>query len=363
MKNCYIHIPFCNRICSYCDFCKEFYNKKKVKIYLKKLREEINSIYQQELLNTIYIGGGTPSCLDLEELKELFSITDLLKTSSNLEFTVEVNIESLTEEKLRLMKDHRVNRLSIGIESIHPKHQELLERKNSEEEIINTMQLIRSIGFQNVNVDLIYAIPNETVEEVKEDLDFILSLQVEHISTYSLIIEDHTKLKIKNIKPIKEELDIQMYEMIVKKLKKNHYHHYEISNFCKKGYESKHNLCYWLNEEYYGFGLGAASYIKGIRRINTRSINHYPNVYLEEEIVNLDSQKDYEILLNLRLIEGISLERYRKKYKNELKEDYDYQILLKNKYLIEENDYLRIPENYLYISNEIIVKLLQEKKN
>ena len=279
VKNCYIHIPFCNTICSYCDFCKQYYNKKKVKDYLKKLKEEINNNYNNEPLETIYIGGGTPTSLNLEELNELFEITDSLNKKDNLEFTVEANIDSITKEKLLLMKEHKVNRLSIGIESINKNNLKFLNRKLDINETKEKIELIRSLGFNNINMDLIYALPIESKEDLLKDIEFLTSLNVEHISTYSLIIEDHTILKINNVENIDDQLDEEMYNLIKKELEQKGYIHYEISNFSKPNYESKHNMCYWHNEEYYGFGLGAASYINNIRKTNTRSLTNYPNKY------------------------------------------------------------------------------------
>ena len=362
IKSCYIHIPFCERICSYCDFCKEYYNKRKVEDYLDKLKQEVLRDYKKEVLDTIYIGGGTPTCLDIKELEVLFSITDTLQTSNHLEFTIEGNIESITKDKLELMRKHKVNRVSIGIESINQNNLSFLERNHKEKDIRNKIQLIRECGFSNINVDLIYAIPNETINILKKDLEFILSLKVEHISTYSLIIEDHTKLGIKRAEPIKEELDNEMYKLICNTLKDKNYIHYEISNFAKEGYESKHNKCYWLNEEYYGFGLGASSYTNSIRKTNTRSLTYYPKVFLEKEELNEEDKIEYELILNLRLLEGINLNRFREKYKKELIDIYNYKELVNKHLLIEENDYLRIPEELLYVSNEIMVKVLQTKK-
>ena len=362
VKNCYIHIPFCNTICSYCDFCKQYYNKKKVKDYLKKLKEEIDNNYNNEPLETIYIGGGTPTSLSLEELTELFEITDSLNKKDNLEFTIEANIDSITKEKLLLMKEHKVNRLSIGIESINKNNLKFLNRKLDINETKEKIELIRSLGFNNINMDLIYALPIESKEDLLKDIEFLTSLNVEHISTYSLIIEDHTVLKINNVENIDDQLDEEMYNLIKKELEQKGYIHYEISNFSKPNYESKHNMCYWHNEEYYGFGLGAASYINNMRKTNTRSLTNYPNKYLEEEKVDESSKIEYEVILNLRLLEGIDLIRFKEKYNKDFNELFDYQELVNNNLLEIVNNHLRIKEEYLYVSNEIIVKLLQTRK-
>lgn len=361
IKSCYIHIPFCRTICSYCDFCKQFYDSKKVKNYLEKLSDEIHRDYQGDVLDTIYIGGGTPTCLTIDELELLFQMMDSLSKSSSVEFTVEANVETLTEEKLMCMKRHGINRLSIGVESVQSHAISFLERHHKKEEILEKIRLARKIGFSNINVDLIYAIPGETLDDLKKDLDFILSLDVEHISTYSLMIEDHTKLKIKHVEPILDVLDQEMYTTIIQKLKKYGYYHYEISNYAKEGFQSKHNLCYWHNEEYYGFGLGAASYIKGVRSSNTKSLLHYPNKKMEEEFLSEEDKVEYELLLNLRLKDGISLEQFQEKYGSELKRHYQIQNLLDNGLLMEENGFLFIPEKFWYVSNEILVKILQNK--
>lgn len=365
IKHCYIHIPFCKKICSYCDFCKMYYKEEIVDEYLDALEQEIKSIYQNEELDTIYIGGGTPSSLTTKQLKRLFSILSIIKKSKNAEYTIEGNIESTTEEKLLLYKKNGINRLSFGIESINQNNLEYLERSFSKEQTEKVIQTARRLGFKNINLDLIYAIPRENIEILTEDINYVLSLEPEHISTYSLMIEEHTKLKIKNEKNIEEDLDEEMYQVICKTLKENDYIHYEISNFCKEGFQSNHNLCYWNNKEYYGFGLGASSYQNDKRIMNTRSLNDYKRKKYQKEIeiVSLKDKIEYQILLNLRTKEGINLSLFKKQYKKEFKEIYHYQELLEKKYLEELENHLFIPENKWYISNEIIVKLLGCEQN
>lgn len=359
-KSCYIHIPFCNRICSYCDFCKIYYNKDLVKRYLTSLKKEIESNYNQEVLKTIYIGGGTPSSLDTYELEYLFNILSILKKDKNIEFTIEGNFESTTKEKLDLYKKYGINRLSFGIESTNKDNLNFLERSLDKEKVKEVLDYAKEIGITNINVDLIYAIPKETNEILKKDIEYILSLNIPHISTYSLIIEDNTKLKINNEKKIDEEKDYEMYKTICNTLKNNNYNHYEISNFSKKGYESLHNTCYWNNDRYYGFGLGASSYINNIRSTNTRSITKYlKNDYIyEQETLSKKDEMEYEVILNLRKKDGINLELFKEKYNIDLINVYNYRNLLENKLLSLSNNNLSITEDKWYISNEIIVKLL-----
>ena len=361
VKSCYIHIPFCKKICSYCDFCKIFYNEQLVDKYLVSLEKEIDSLYQNEVLDTIYIGGGTPSSLNLNQLEKLFNIINKLNKSTNIEYTIECNFETMSKEKLELFKKYGINRLSFGIESINEDNQKLLERENKKEEIINIIKTAKSLGFNNINVDLMYALPNETLEVLNKDIDFVLSLDIEHISTYSLIIEEHTKLYINNTQNINDELDEEMYRLICSRLKENNYIHYEISNFSKVNKESKHNTCYWNNDEYYGFGLGAASYINNYRNTNTRSITEYlkGNYLKEKELVNLEDKEEYEILLNLRKSEGISLTEFKEKYQVDFLTKYQVDNLINNNFLKIENNHLYIPEDKWYISNEIIVKIIE----
>ena len=273
MDSVYIHIPFCKSICSYCDFCKMYLNDKFTRSYLDSLKKEIEDKYQGESIKTLYIGGGTPSALGFEDLKYLLEIIRLLNLEKLEEFTFECNVNDIDKYLLALLKIYNVNRLSIGIESFNKDNLEFMNRKHSFEEVQDKINLCREYGFNNINVDLIYGIPNESVGVLKKDLKQVLKLDVEHISTYSLIIEDNTMIGINGINPIEEELDEEMYNVICETLDKKGYIHYEVSNFAKEGYESKHNINFWLNNNYYGFGLGAHGYIGNIRYENTRNIN------------------------------------------------------------------------------------------
>ena len=359
-KSCYIHIPFCKEICSYCDFCKLYSNSKFIDKYLNALEKELNDIYRGEVLDTIYIGGGTPSVLNIKELRKLFNIINKLNKSKNCSITIENNFESITKKKLDLYKENNVNRLSFGIETTNTKLLKLLNRKLNKNKVEEIIKYAKDIGIDDINLDLIYALPGESIDDVRKDLNYILSLNPTHISTYSLMIEEHTFMYINNVKNIDEEIDLNMYKEIIKVLKNNKYKHYEISNFAKENYESKHNLTYWHNNTYYGFGLAAASYLNNERYINTRSINKYieGNRIKEKEILSKEDSMDYEIMLNLRLSEGINKDNFYKKYNIHLEDYINYKDLVNKKYLIETNNKLYIPEKYFYISNNIILELL-----
>lgn len=357
VKSCYIHIPFCEKICSYCDFCKMFYNEKLVDRYLDELEVEVQTLYKDEKLETIYIGGGTPSCLSLNQLERLFQITDIFNKSSNVEFTIECNFSNTTKEKLELFKKHGVNRLSFGIETTNKKQLALLERDEKKEVISNIITCARNLGFHNINVDLMYALPGESIDDLKKDLEFIYSLDIEHVSCYSLIIEEHTKLDINKVKNISEDVDYEMYTTICDSMKEHGFKHYEISNYAKDGFESRHNTVYWENKEYYGFGLGASAYIDNRRVSNTRSLNKYleGNYLLEEEMLEKEDLVYYDIILNLRKSDGIDLDKLYSKYKVTI----EYKELMKLGLVQVCNNRLYIPEEKWYISNDIMIRLLE----
>ena len=351
----YIHIPFCKTICSYCDFCKFYYNEKWVDNYLIALEKEIKEKYKNESIATIYIGGGTPTSLNINQLEKLLQLTKLFNFEK-IEFTVETNAD-LSLDKVKLLKQYGVNRISIGVQTVNPKHLKFLNRNHTKEEVINLVNLLKQYDF-NVNVDLMYGMPNQTLKELEEDLDFILSLDVNHISTYSLIIEPHTKIYIDNVTNIDEDLDYQMYQLINKKLK--NYVHYEISNFAKEGYYSKHNLVYWNNLEYYGFGIGASGYIDGVRYDNTRSYQNYINgkYILESHKLSKGEKIENEFILGFRKLEGINILDFKTKYDMNILDIDIVKKLLKEGKLSVDNGYLKINPKYIYISNTILVNFI-----
>ncbi len=360
MKSAYLHIPFCKHICAYCDFCKMNYEKEWVTNYLDALEEEIIEKYNSEELETLYVGGGTPSCLDEEDLEKLFKIIQKFKLKEDYEFTFECNLNDINEMLLTILKENGVNRLSIGIESFDKDNQKFMEREHTFEETVEIIKLARNLGFTNINVDLMYALPKEPLSALKKDVAKILKLKVEHISTYSLILEEHTKAKINNTKPLNEELDAKMYEYITKKLTSEGYNHYEISNFALPGYEAKHNLTYWNNDYYYGFGLGASGYIHGVRYENTRSLNNYleGKYVLEENILSKKVTMENELMLGLRKTEGICLSEFFDKFEINLQDVFPIKPLLKSKDLIYKDGYIFINPDKLYVMNEILLKLI-----
>ena len=361
VSSIYIHIPFCSNICSYCAFTKLYYNSNLVKSYLKALKKEIIDNYKGEVIKTLYIGGGTPSSLTILELKELFNILKIIKKDKNIEFTFEVNPENIDKEKLLLLKENGVNRISMGVESTNNKFLKYLNRNHDFNLVKDKIKLMKELEFNNINVDLIYALPNETLKDLKKDLDNILSLNINHISTYSLMIEPHTILYINKEKNIDEELDFKMYNLICKTLKEHGYNHYEISNFSKLGYESKHNLVYWNNEHYYGFGLSSSGYINNTRYTNTNILNNYLNKLerIEEKLTKKDIIQ-YELILGFRKINGINKNKFYNKYKIDIHDLYNIKDLLNKDYLQENDCNIFIKYDKIYVENSILVNFIGE---
>ena len=331
----YIHIPFCNSICTYCDFAKMYHNSKWVNEYLDTLEKEIKANYKNEIIKTIYIGGGTPSCLSVEELTKLFKILKIFRLDSNYEFTFECNIENITKEKVLLFKDNNVNRISIGVQTFNDKYLSFLGRHHTKIEVVSIINYLKEQGFKNINIDLMYAFPNQTLEELDKDLDEYLKLDINHISLYSLIIEPNTMIYNKGVKNIDEDLDADMYKLISNRL--SNYHHYEISNYAKPGYESKHNQVYWNNEHYYGFGLGASGYIDNIRYTNTRNLTKYlKGEYLDESHeLDINETIENEFILGLRKIDGINKKHFNQKYNLDINKIDIVKKLIKENKLID----------------------------
>lgn len=360
MKSCYIHIPFCKTICSYCDFCKFYYIKKWVLKYLENLAEEIKLNYKGEKLKTLYIGGGTPTSLDYDELKYLLEILKNIKLENDYEYTIEANVETLDIDKIKLLKKYGVNRISIGVQSIVDKNIKFLKRHHQKEDVKKIINLLKENGFCNINIDLIYALPDQSIEDLKKDLDFFLDLNIPHISTYSLIVEPHTELYLHKVNNIKEELDLEMYNYICKILKENGYNHYEISNFSKDGFSSKHNLTYWNNEEYYGFGVGASGYVNDVRYDNTRSINKYllGNYRIKEGKIDFNTKVENEFILGFRKLKGINKTNFKNKYQIDIDSlDVIKKLKEENKLLDDKNNIFINPK-YIYTSNQILIEFL-----
>lgn len=339
-KSLYIHIPFCERLCDYCDFTKLQYFRSFAEPYIKELIKEIESYKIDHQLETIYIGGGTPTCLDDDLFEEL--LTHLKKYTLGVkEYTVECNPESLDEKKLSIMKNNGVNRLSIGVESTNNEILKMINRNHTFEDVKLAISRAKDMGFDNLNVDLILGLPNVTKSLLKKDIRNILNLDVNHISCYSLTVHENTVFGINGIEEPNSDFARDMYDMVNEELNKKGFTHYEISNWAKEDKASLHNMTYWKDEEYYGVGLGASGYLGKYRYTNTKSINTYlDGKYIQEkEFVSIDEDKEYYIMLNLRTINGINYQKYYEKFQEEFKAKHSSTISrLVNEGLLQESE-------------------------
>ena len=329
MKNnfgIYIHIPFCVRKCYYCDFIS-FSNKDElIEKYIKSLKKEIEEFnFSMYNTTTIYIGGGTPSYLEAKYIKEILNLIKkkLEENKTNweeIEITIELNPGTVTEEKLKIYKEIGINRLSIGLQSTSDKLLKEIGRIHTYKEFLDTYNLAKKIGFNNINVDLMIALPNQSIKDIKESLEKIVELNTNHVSVYSLIVEEGTPfskwLEEGKIKLPSDEEERRMYWYVKNFLELHEYNHYEISNFVKKKKEAKHNLNCWNQEEYIGFGLAAHSYINKIRFCNTDNLEKYienNEREIEEKQTEDDEKKEF-MMLGFRKIDGIKISDFKKKF-------------------------------------------------
>lgn len=327
----YIHIPFCKQKCFYCDFCS-FANKNEMQEkYVETVINEIKNITHKEkyTVTTIYLGGGTPSILNpnyikniLQEIKSSFEILD------DAEITIEINPGTVNEEKLKRYKEYGINRLSIGLQSANDKILKNIGRIHDYKQFEETFFYARKCGFKNINVDLMIGLPTQAVEDVKQTLEKIIQKNPEHMSVYSLIIEEGTIIeKLINENKLQlpdEETERIMYWTVVNELKENEYNQYEISNFSKKTYESKHNTNCWKQKQYIGLGTSAHSYLNKKRYSNTNNIEEYikniqennisKNITIHEEQTEESTMNEY-MLLGLRMIQGININEFKQKFK------------------------------------------------
>lgn len=353
-KNVYIHIPFCKSKCKYCSFVS-FVELEQKKQYLEALKKEIKNLYKGEKINTIYFGGGTPSTLTPQEFTEIITLFDF---DENTEITTELNPETINFNYLKELK--HINRLSFGCQTFDDKILKLIGRRHNSNDIKNAVKLAQQAGFDNISLDFIYGLPNQTIEMFENDLKQAISLDIQHISLYGLKIEEGCyfyKNRPENLP--NEDIQADMYLKAIEVLK--NWEHYEISNFSKKGYNSRHNLNYWDNNTYYGFGCAAHGYENNTRYFNTSNLDAYiKNPIAHENSHKLTSQEqlEEEIFLGFRKKSGINIEKINKKFNINFKDKYSQILSQYQEYLKEtEEGYQFTDEGYL-ISSVILSEFL-----
>ncbi len=375
----YIHIPFCEHICYYCDFNKVFLEGQPVDEYIQSLLTEIRLTLEKhptKVSETIYIGGGTPTSLTAKQLDVLLTgIHRYLPTHTTKEFTVEANPGDLTAEKLDVFKAHGVNRLSMGVQTFDDRLLKKIGRKHSVQDVYDTIKLLEKKQFDNVSIDLIYALPGQTLESFRDTLTKALAFDLPHYSMYSLILENKTMfmnwVRQGRLELPTQEAETQMFEEAIIAMAQSGHHQYEISNFAKKGKESMHNLVYWDNEHYFGFGAGASGYLDQKRYKNYGPIQHYMKPLKEQRLpifeteeISRANQIEEEMFLGLRKIEGVSLRRFEEKFNKKLTTVYQHVIaeLQQQQLAVLEEDYFRLTPKGLFIGNDVFEKFLLDKE-
>ncbi|MFS9090765.1 radical SAM family heme chaperone HemW [Streptococcus australis] len=371
-SSAYVHIPFCTQICYYCDFSKVFIKNQPVDAYLEHLIQETRS-YEIGKLRTLYIGGGTPTALSAQQLAYLLTeLPKFMDLSEVEEFTIEANPGDLDPDKIAVLKDSQVNRVSLGVQTFDNKMLKKIGRSHQEQDIYDNIRHLKQAGFDNISIDLIYALPGQTMDQVKENVAKAIDLDIPHMSLYSLILENHTvfmnRMRRGKLPLPKEELEAEMFEYIIEELEKAGFEHYEISNFSKPGFESRHNLVYWDNAEYYGLGAGASGYVDGIRYKNHGPIRHYlvaveaGKARITEEHLTLDEKMEEELFLGLRKKTGVSKARFEEKFGVSFDQRYGQVVasLTEQGLLVPDDKQVRMTKRGLFLGDTVAEKFILE---
>ena len=371
-SSAYVHIPFCTQICYYCDFSKVFIKNQPVDAYLEHLIQETRS-YEIGKLRTLYIGGGTPTALSAQQLAYLLTeLPKVMDLSGVEEFTIEANPGDLHPDKIAVLKDSQVNRVSLGVQTFDNKMLKKIGRSHQEQDIYDNIRHLKQAGFDNISIDLIYALPGQTMDQVKENVAKAIDLDIPHMSLYSLILENHTvfmnRMRRGKLPLPKEELEAEMFEYIIEELEKAGFEHYEISNFSKPGFESRHNLVYWDNAEYYGLGAGASGYVDGIRYKNHGPIRHYLEAVeagkarITEEHLTLEEKMEEELFLGLRKKTGVSKARFEEKFGVSFDQRYGQVVasLTEQGLLVPDDKQVRMTKRGLFLGDTVAEKFILE---
>lgn len=368
----YIHIPFCVRKCNYCDFLSGPSIKEERQAYTKILIDEIKKrsiTYKKDTVPTVFIGGGTPTCLEVDCLEKIFhTVYECFNLEKNAEISMELNPGTATKESLIRYKEMGINRLSVGLQSTIDEELRLLGRIHTYQDFLACYNEIREVGFSNVNIDLMSGLPNQTLEGFTKTLERVVALNPEHISAYSLIIEEGTPFydKYQNFySEEQEEIDRQIYHFTKTYLQGQGYERYEISNYAKAGYESRHNSSYWTGVPYLGFGIGASSYEvinnQYIRSSNARNFKDYKERKLDEyEVLSLENRMEEFMFLGLRMMKGISIDAFYYHFKKNIESIYGTVIerLSKQNLIEKSGNYYRLTEYGIDVSNYVLAQFL-----
>jgi len=365
----YIHIPFCESRCHYCDFCSSLLAESNVEKYFEYLRKEIKlqeDFLRDKLIDTVFIGGGTPSSVEPRFIKEIMKDLSAFKFSKDSEVTIESNPNSLTLEKAKTYFSSGINRISIGAQSFNEEILKRIGRIHKKDDIYRAIENARSAGFENINLDLMLALPGQKFSDIEESINEVKNLKLPHISYYSLILEEGTKLYRDHKKsPLafpNEDEDRKMYHYVVNKLEKIGLKQYEISNFAKEGFECRHNMSYWKLRDYISFGLSASSNIGNLRYTNFYDFKDYYEaleknkspIVFSENLSKTDRMNEF-VMMGLRLNSGVDIEEFDEKFNENFLKIYEQEIEknLKSGLIILDDDNLKLTEKGRDLSNQV----------
>lgn len=365
VKALYVHVPFCKSICAYCDFFRCGYYKPLADKWLNALNREINEKNMNKHLKTIYIGGGTPTALSYDQLETLLK---MLKPYTEYveEYTIEANVEQINEELIDLLLKYNVNRISLGVQSLQSHLIKRINRFHNKQMVEDALKLLHTKGLTNISVDFIYGLPEQTLDMWKEDLKTIVfNPYIKHISLYALTIEEHSEFGRKGIKKCDDELEGEMYDEAISILTENGFHHYEISNYSKEGYESKHNKMYWKYEDFYGLGCGASGKENHVRYDNEKNLNDYIcGSDKKEEIILSKNDEMFEmIMMSLRMKEGLNLSDFNSRFKIDFKDYYrDILKILTDKKWITVTDYnCFVSDTGMHYLHDVLIYFMEDE--
>lgn len=358
----YVHVPFCRSICYYCDFCHLVYTQKLADSWLDALEKELESRTIEKPVDTVYIGGGTPSCLSMDQLEKLLFLLSPYAHNAE-EYTMEMNPETVREENCALLKKYGVNRVSMGVQTSSEKLLKSIGRTHSFLQVKEAMHCLKKAGITNVSLDVLYSLPQQTMQDLQDTVQDVLSLSPTHISLYSLTVEENTVFGKKNLEPLDEDTEADMYDWICSELPKHGYRQYEISNFCREGYASRHNLGYWHYDDFYGVSCGASGKEHHARYDNTKVLSTYLKDPVRKEWITL-SREDEEfemVMMSLRLVEGLDTSLFEERFGVKYEQRYGEKTekLIQQGWMERAGKYVRCSKKGLPLLNSVLVELME----
>lgn len=358
----YVHVPFCKSICYYCDFTHMVYREDMVEEWLNALQKELQHKDIHAQVSTVYIGGGTPTCLSSDQLERLLSLLDVYTTNAE-EYTIEVNPETLDEEKVKILQTHGINRVSMGLQTSNTRLLQQLGRKHTYTTVQQAIQMLHNARIDNISLDIMYSLPDQTLEDLQKTVKDAIALQPKHLSLYSLTIEENTVFGKTGVEALDEDREADMYEWICQYLPSHGFRQYEVSNFCQEGYASKHNLGYWYYDDFYGISCGASGKEGNCRYDNTKSLMAYLKDPCAKEtvVLSLEDREFEMVMMSLRLKQGMDFERYAQMFQ----EDFSVRFgevsnkLIQKGWLKKEGSHLKCTEESYPILNSVLVEMME----